>query len=459
MSWGFCPKEQSVKAVIIGSGTSGKGVAKLLKKLRFDTYLIDEKKVRLSEKVSDKLLQNLDLLVLSPGVSIENSFVQKAKAQKVEVASELEVGARMLACPFIAVTGTNGKTTTVSLIDKLLSPVEDGKVYEGGNIGIAVSSFSHETKKQDKVVLEVSSFQLEATSFFRPKVATILNISQDHLNRHKTMQNYIDTKLKILKDQTSKDFAILNLDDEILCEQDLSFVKSQIYYFSTKNECKGCYCKNGCIYFNDGVISRFVMRTCDIPIQGEHNLSNVLAGLCSVILFGEKIEGLAEKVKAFKGISHRLEFVSEIGGITFINDSKATNISSTIVAIKAMREPTTLILGGSDKGFEYDELFENFSPIIKNIVAVGETKDKIVKCAKKFNVINVYEAKTFKEAVFLSFSLANENETVLLSPAAASFDMFSNFEERGRVFVKIVREIAKIENRKIRNQKTKRHQN
>ena len=201
------------------------------------------------------------------------------------------------------------------------------------------------------------------------------------------------------------------------------------------------------------------MRISDIPLQGEHNLSNVLAGLCSAILFGEKIDTLGEKVKAFKGVSHRLEFVSEINGITFINDSKATNISSTIVAIKAMKEPTTLILGGSDKGFEYDELFENFSPIIKNIVAVGETKEKIVKSAKKFNVINVFQAKTFKEAVFLSFSLASENETVLLSPASASFDMFSNFEERGRVFVKTVREIAKIENRKIRNQKIKKEQN
>lgn len=448
-----------MKVVIIGNGESGKNVAKLLKKLRFDVYLIDENKVDLSQKLSEKLLNNLDLLVLSPGVSIEKEFVQKAISLGVEVSSELEIGARMLACPFIAVTGTNGKTTTVSLIEKLLSPEKDGRVFAGGNIGIAVSSFSHETKNQDKVVLEVSSFQLEATSYFHPHVATILNISQDHLNRHKTMQNYIDTKLKILKNQTSKDFAVLNLDDEILCEQDLSFVKSQIYFFSTKNECKGCYCKNGCIYFNDGVISRFVMRICDIPLQGEHNLSNVLAGLCSVILFGEKIDGLDEKVRAFKGVNHRLEYVSEINGITFINDSKATNISSTIVAIKAMKEPTTLILGGSDKGFEYDELFENFSPIVKNVVAVGETKEKIVKSAKKFNVINVYRAKTFKEAVFLAFSLANKNETVLLSPASASFDMFSNFEERGRVFVKIVREIAKIENRKIRNQKTKKIQN
>lgn len=457
MSWAV-PEGAGVKVVIIGNGTSGKSAMKMLKKLKFDVFLIDEKKVKISNRLKEKLLQNLDLLVLSPGVSIENPFVVCAKQNGVEVASELEIGARMLACDFIAVTGTNGKTTTVSLIKNLLEG-ENRKVYAGGNIGIAVSSFSHETEKNDKVVLEVSSFQLESTNYFKPKVAVLLNIAPDHLNRHKTMENYVQAKLKILKNQTKNDFAVINLDDEVLCGQDLSFVHSQIYYFSTKNECKGCYCKNGCIYFSDGVVSRFIMRASDIYLRGEHNLSNVLAGLLASILYGENIDSLKEKVKAFKGVSHRLEFVAEINGITFINDSKATNIASTIVAIKAMKEPTTLILGGSDKGLDYDVLFESLSPNIKNIVAVGETKEKILQSAKKFNVINVFQTKTFKEAVFLAFELSNENETVLLSPAAASFDMFANFEERGRVFVRIVREIAKIENRKIRNQKTKKVQN
>lgn len=456
MSWDY-PEGAIVKVVIMGNGTSGKSAMKLLKKLKFDVFLIDEKKIKISSRLEEKLLQNLDLLVLSPGVSIENSFVCHAKQKGIEIASELEIGSRMLACKFIAVTGTNGKTTTVSLLKKLLES-ENEKTFAGGNIGIAVSSFSHETQKNDKVVLEVSSFQLEATNFFKPKVAVILNIAPDHLNRHKTMKNYVQTKLRILKDQTKDDFAVLNLDDDILMSQDLSFVKSQIYFFSTENECKGCYCKNGCIYFSDGVISRFIMRAKDISLRGEHNLSNVLAGILSAILYGEKIELLKEKVIAFKGVCHRLEFVAEINGVTFINDSKATNIASTIVAIKAMKEPTTLILGGSDKGLDYDILMENLSPLIKNIVAVGETKEKILQSAKKFNVINVFQTKTFKEAVLLAFEISNENETVLLSPASASFDMFSNFEERGRVFVRIVREIAKIENRKIRNQKTKKVQ-
>lgn len=446
-----------MKAVIVGNGTSGKCAGKLLRKLKFDVFLVCEDKVKMSEKLKEKLLQNLDILVLSPGVMMNSQLIKEAREKNIEVASELEIGSRMLACDFVAVTGTNGKTTTVSLLKKLLK--EEGKrVFVGGNIGIAVSSFSHETKSDDKVVLEVSSFQMEATNFFRPKVATILNVSKDHLNRHKNMENYIYEKMKIFRNQTSKDFAVLNLDDKILCEQDLSMIKSQIYFFSTKIPCKGCFCENGCIYFSDGFERHFIMNASDIPLCGEHNLSNVLAGLCCAILYGEKIETLAEKVKSFKGVSHRLEFVSEVGGVKFINDSKATNISSTIVAMKSMNEPTTLILGGSDKGFEYDELFENLTPQIENIVVLGETKEKILQSAKKFNTQNVFTANTFKEAVKLAFELSHKNQTVLLSPASASFDMFANFEERGRAFIKIVREIAKLENRKIRNQKTKKVQ-
>lgn len=442
-----------MKAVIMGSGISGKGALKLLKKLKFDVFLIDEKKVKLSARLKEKLLSGLDILVLSPGICIDNLFVQEAKENGVEVVSELELGSRLIASKFIAVTGTNGKTTTVSLIGKLLEGEQ--KIFIGGNIGRAVSSFSLQTKKDDQVVLEVSSFQLESTNFFHPHIAVMLNISTDHLSRHKTMKNYISEKLKIFRNQTAEDFAVINLDDDIVMEQDLSFIKSEIYFFSTKNECKGCYCKNDCIYFSDGSFSQFLMKKDDILLQGEHNLSNVLAGLCAVILQGANIETLKQKVAMFKGISHRLEFVAEVAGVTFINDSKATNIGGTIVAIKAMTEPTTLILGGSDKGFEYDELFENLTSNIKNIVVIGETKQKILQSAKRHNVANVFEAKTFKDAVWLAFELSTENETVLLSPASASFDMFANFEERGKVFAKIVREIAKIENRKIRNKKAK----
>ena len=201
------------------------------------------------------------------------------------------------------------------------------------------------------------------------------------------------------------------------------------------------------------------MKVCDIPLKGEHNLSNVLAGLLCAILSRVNINSLAEKVHNFKGVSHRLEYITEINGVTFINDSKSTNISSTIVAMRAMSEPTTLILGGSDKNASFDELFENLTTSIKNIVLVGETKDKLFKSAQKYKVSNVYETTSFKEAVILSFSLATKGETVLLSPACASFDMFNSYEQRGKVFASLVREIEKSETSKAKGKKREKVEN
>ena len=443
-----------MKALVIGNGKSGKSANKLLKKLGYTTFLIDDNKTNLTIKLKEKLLKDLELVVLSPGVPLDNSFVQEIEGKGIEIVGELELGTRLLRCQSIAVTGTNGKTTTTSLVGHILSSAGEN-TFIGGNIGVPVSSFCLQTKNDDICVLEVSSFQLETASLFHPHIAVLLNITPDHLNRHKTMQNYINAKLSIFKNQTSNDFAVINLDDEVLSQQDYTFVKSEIYYFSTKVECKGCYVKNGCIYFNDGVISQFVMRTSDVTLKGEHNLSNVLASLLCAILYGLPIAGLSSYVKSFEGVSHRLEFVAEINGVTFINDSKATNISSTIVAMKAMTEHTTVILGGSDKGCEFDELFECVPVLIKNFIVIGETKQKILAAAAKNNVSNVFACQTLKEALGLAWDLSESGECVLLSPACASFDMFSNFEERGKAFSKFVKELEKSENRKISNKKGK----
>jgi len=442
-----------MKALIFGNGASGKSAANLMKKLGFDTFVIDDKRKKITPSLEEKLLKNLDKFILSPGVPYNTALANRARLNGTEVIGEFEMGTRMLSCPSVAVTGTNGKTTTVTLLGSLLEDSFD-RVFVGGNIGVPVSSFCMETKKEDIAALEVSSFQLESSTEFHPHVAAILNITPDHLNRHKSMENYTRIKFKIFENQTKNDFAILNLDDPALVECDTSFIRSEIFYFSTKMCCRGCYCKDGSIYFNDGMNDRYIMSVRDIPLSGQHNVSNVLAALLLAILAGAKVELLPQKVKAFKGVSHRLEYVAEVGRVTFINDSKATNISSTIVAVSAMNEPTTLILGGSDKGFDFDELFLNMPSIIKNFVVIGETKNKILESAKKFNISNVFEAKNFKEGVYLAYELSGPDETVLLSPAAASFDMFRNFEERGRVFIKIVREIEKIENRKVRGKKS-----
>lgn len=443
-----------MKALIIGTGISGKSVNRLLKKQGYRTFIFDDRKCNL-ELVRDRLFDGLSLVIVSPGVCLENEVVKLAKEKGIEVVGELEYASRFLSCDYIAITGTNGKTTTTSLVYDLFDKVLC-QTYKGGNIGIPVSSFALDTEKEDKVVLEVSSFQLETIKTFKPKVACLLNITPDHLNRHKTMQNYIQTKMKIFENQTNEDYAILNFDKKTILKKYFPKIKSQIYYFSTKNVCKGCYSKNGSIYFNDGTESKFIMKTSAVPLAGEHNLANALASLLSAILYGEtNFDHLRNMLTKFKGVSHRLEFVKEIGGVSFINDSKATNIDSTIVAMKAMSEPTTLILGGSDKGFDFDELFDNFPKIIKNIIVIGQTQAKIIASATKKGVSNVYEAKSLKDAVFLGYSLSKKGETVLLSPACASYDMFKNFEQRGKVFVKVVRELERVENRKISNKKTK----
>lgn len=444
-----------MKALVIGKGISGKSANKLLKRIGYSTYVIDDNMKFKYKLLKEKLFSSVALAVVGPGVALDNEIIKNVKANNIELIGEVELATTYLEPSFIAITGTNGKTTTTSLTGELLSGCFKN-VYVGGNIGIPVSSFALQTKQEDGVVLEISSFQLETIQNFRPKVACLLNITPDHLNRHKTMGNYIKTKFRIFENQTIKDFAVVNFDDPVISMQDFSEIKSQIYYFSTKTPCKGCYVENGNIYFNDGKVSRFIMKTSDVPLKGEHNLSNILAGLTCAILYGADFDSLAYKTQKFKGVSHRLEFIKEINGISYINDSKSTNISSTKVAMKAMSEPTTVILGGSDKGFDFDELFENIPPIIKNFVVIGETKEKILRAAENMQVSNVYEASSLKEAVLLATSLSLSGETVLLSPACASFDMFSNYEQRGKVFASIVREIEKSENSKVSSKKTKR---
>ena len=437
------------KALIIGAGLSGKSVNKLLKKIGIKTYIVDDKKKIRFKPLKDRLLSGLSFVIVSPGVDPCHYLVQEAKNMGIAVYGELDFASKFLCSQIVAITGTNGKTTTTTLVYEILKQVFS--CFVGGNIGVPVSSFC--LKEHEVSVLETSSFQLENISTFKPSIACLLNITPDHLNRHKTMRNYINAKLNIFKNMDEKGFACLNKDDRLVNGLDLSFIKAKTYFFSTKVECIGCYVKKGCIYFNNGIEKQKLFNVDLIPLLGEHNLSNVLCACLVACLLGVEPSLISMAIQNFKGVSHRLEYVCSINGVAFINDSKATNISSTIVAVKAMNKPTTLILGGSDKGFDFDLLFESMTDQIKNFVVVGQTTQKIVSSAIKYKMSNVFEAKSFKEAVKLAYNLAGEGENVLLSPACASFDMFSSFEERGRVFVSLVREIEKYENSKITNKK------
>ena len=428
-----------LKALVVGNKLSGKSAKKLLKKMGYKVTMIESDKSEKYYLLRDRLFMGLSLIVVSPGVPFDSEIILKAKQKNISVIGEFELGTNQVFGDMIAITGTNGKTTVTTMISEIMK-AQNKNTFVGGNIGVPVSSFALKTTSKSKTVLEVSSFQLETINKFKPHIAVILNITPDHLNYHKTMENYIKAKLNIFKNQDEKDFLILNKDDQLLMSQDFSSCKSQIYYFSTKKKCMGCYERSGNIYFYDGKKETFIMKTADICLIGKHNVENALAAILSGILSGITPKIIEKNVHNFKGVSHRLEYVTKIENVTFINDSKGTNITSTIVAMNAINEPTTLILGGSDKGYEFDELFIKMPPNIKRIIAIGETKDRILRISKKYKKCDNYLASTMKEAVTLAYKLTKTTGgVVLLSPACASFDMFKNYEHRGRVFVKDVK--------------------
>lgn len=430
-----------MKALVVGYGLSGKSAKKLLKKMGYKVIVVEDDKSEKYYKIRDSLFSGLSLIVVSPGVKPDSEIIARAKENNIKVVGEFELGANQVFGDKIAITGTNGKTTTTTLAYEIMKS-EFKSTFVGGNIGIPVSSFAYKTNSKSKTVLEVSSFQLDTIEKFKPHIAVILNITPDHLNYHKSMENYVKAKLNIFKNQDEKDFLILNKDDEFLMSQDFSSCKSQIYYFSLKEKCKGCYEKGGDIFYFDGKNNRFIMKTKDICLMGNHNIENALCAILSGILSDIAPSKIANVVHNFKGLEHRLEYVTKKQNVVFINDSKGTNISSTIVAMKAIKEPTTLILGGSDKGYGFDELFDSMPNNVKRIVVIGETKDKILMASKKYKKCENYQAGSMKDAVYLSYQLTRfKGGVVLLSPACASFDMFSGYEERGDVFKRYVKRL------------------
>jgi len=444
----------SKRFIVIGAGISGISACELLLNRDKEVTLYDGN-VNIDAKELVKkndFLENVDIIIgdidnetikgfdkaiVSPGIPLDIDVVKMIKANNIPIWGEIELAYHYGKGKLVAITGTNGKTTTTSLTGALMSD-KDNSAYIGGNIGVPVSSFCLNVLPINKAVLEVSSFQLESTINFCPHIACILNITPDHLNRHKTMENYINAKLQVYKNQTEKDYLVLNLDDPILKGLDLSCVRSKVYYFSLYESCRGCYLDGDNIYFNDGQVDKFIMNVSEICLIGEHNVSNVLASLTMAILSGCDITKLCDKVHNFKGVAHRLEYVAEVKGVVYINDSKATNISSTMVAVQAITKSATLILGGSDKGLDFDHLFKSLPPSIIRIITLGETKGKILKCAEKYTFTCIYQVDNLKKAVNLAYELSANGEVVLLSPACASFDMFSNYEERGKAFKKYV---------------------
>ncbi|NLI60687.1 MAG: UDP-N-acetylmuramoyl-L-alanine--D-glutamate ligase [Clostridiales bacterium] len=393
----------------------------------------------------DEYLSSADLIVISPGISIDSQFVLKAREMGIEVISEVELAYRLCKAPIVAITGTNGKTTTTALVGEIFK-ASNRKTHVVGNIGIPFIGIASKTHESQVVVAEISSFQLEAMPTFHPRAAAILNVSEDHLDRHKTMENYISLKAGILKNSGQSDWVILNADDNISSSLARE-TKGQVLLFSSAQRLrKGAWVEDDWIIVDLGQGREKVCKTKDVFIPGPHNLQNALAAALITRAMGVPVDIIGQVLRVFPGVEHRIELVDTIDGITFYNDSKGTNIDAALKAIESMTSPTVLIAGGYDKASEFDPLIDGFGGIVSHLVVLGQTSDKIIKAAKDKAFQNVYKVDSLEEGVKKAFSLALPDGNVLLSPACASWDMFKDFEERGRVFkeaVKVLKEEQK----------------
>ena len=377
-----------------------------------------------------------DLVVVSPGVPQEHPLLVKAVAARVPVISEIELASRFITAPLVAITGTNGKTTTTTLVGELFK-ANCFSTYVGGNIGDPLIELPESGKQVERVVAEISSFQLEWISTFKPNIAALLNISEDHLDRYPNYQAYIDAKLRIFENQTEDDFAVINRDDDLVW-QAAQTLKAHLFPFSRKYElAEGIFCREGELVFrHNGQETRF--PTTDFKLQGVHNLENCMAALACSLLLGCKQRSSLKLLNRFGSLHHRMEFVREVQGVRYFEDSKATNVGSVAKALESF-ENITLIAGGKDKGGSYAPLAELVQQRVRHLVLIGEAAERIA--LELGHLTDTRQAATLEEAVQLSARLTEAGGVVLLSPACSSFDMFKDYEERAQRFIAEVRKL------------------
>lgn len=383
-------------------------------------------------------LESYDLAVTSPGIPMQAPILRAVQAAGVPLIGELELGAQVSRAPLYAVTGTNGKTTTTTLIGEIFRNL--GKTtYVVGNIGYPFTACALQCGEEDVAVAEVSSFQLETISTFHPHIAVMCNITEDHLNRHGTMEEYIRVKERIFENMGQGDYAVLNLDDPIVRGM-AERIPCAPAFFSRRQEVEtGAYLEGEEVVFSLNGHKKRVLRADEIRIPGEHNLENALAATALAMLAGVPAPVVRHTLKTFPGVEHRIETVRTVEGVTYINDSKGTNVDASIRAVRAMKAPTVLLAGGYDKHTDFLPLArEILASKIHTVVVLGDTAEQIERALRAVGFESILHAKTFEEAVLLARSCAREGENVLLSPACASFDMFQDYEERGRVFKEIV---------------------
>ncbi len=432
--------------LVLGVASSGVSVSKLLISKGAKVYVYDnstsEKILKnINELVSigcviaenvNEILDIIDVLVLSPGVSVLNEIVVNAKNKGIRIIGELELASYFLLNPIVAVTGTNGKTTTCSLINHALS-VNGVSSKLLGNVGTPLSSVVG-CSNDDVLVVEVSSFQLETTCRFTPHIACILNITSDHLDRHFTIENYVFLKSKLILALKESEYAILNYDDLQVRELHTK-TKAKVIWISQKEKVDGVYLFDDKIY----VGSEEIIGIDKLTIKGSHNVENALFSVATLKLLGLSTNEIIKGLTTFKGVKHRIEQVSKVNGITFYNDSKATNPDATIKAIKSFNNDLVVILGGYDKGLDYSNMFYEISTLtyVKHLILTGQNAIKMFETAKSQRLKNVVLASSFNTAINIAYLLSKDGYSVLLSPATSSFDEFSSYEERGERFIEI----------------------
>ncbi len=475
--------------LVFGSGISGVGATELLLKQGAVITLYDEKEeldpMAIREEISDAidadekgavdedtvdeaveqmeivfgpfpedLLDKLDLVVLSPGIPLDLPIIKRMRERGIPITGEVELAYLYGKGDVLAVTGTNGKTTTTTLLGEILQHYSDN-VFVVGNIGNPYTKVACEMDEDSIIVSEMSSFQLETIDTFRPKVSAILNITPDHLNRHHTMEAYVEAKESIAKNQTAEDFCILNYEDERLREFGKK-IQAQVVYFSSARSLEtGMFLQGDEIIWRvpgkDAVDSAAgtvsgsedgeevsLCNVNELQILGTHNYENVMAAAAMAAVYGVPMEQIRESVLAFKGVPHRIEFVAEKNDVVYYNDSKATNPDAAIKGIKAMNRPTVLIGGGYDKKSTYTEWIKSFDGKVKKLILLGETKEDIARDAMECGFTDFAFADSFPEAVEMAIEAAEPGDAVLLSPACASWDMFPNYEVRGEKFKELV---------------------
>ena len=450
---------QNKNVLVFGTGISGIAAAGLLENKGAHPVLFDgnaeleEQVIRaklpegsraeiLLGDLTEEQIRSLDLVVLSPGVPTDLPLVNRLREAGLKIWGEIELAYECSRGDVLAITGTNGKTTTTSLLGAIMQHAKES-AFIVGNIGIPYTQIVEETKESSVTVADISSFQLETIEQFRPKVSAILNITPDHLNRHHTMEEYIRVKELITKNQTEEDTCVLNYEDEVLREFGKTLKCQVIFFSSLRTLEKGIYLNGEMIEYNDGSSTTTICSVKELNLPGRHNYENVCAAVAMALAYGISLEDIRYVLVRFKAVEHRIEYVTEVNGVVYYNDSKGTNPDAAIKGIQAMDRPTLLIGGGYDKNSSYEEWINAFDGKVRYLVLLGQTKEKIAEAARKCGFEHVIMTESLEEAVAFCAEHAEPGDAVLLSPACASWGMFPNYEVRGKRFKELVYQLNK----------------